>query len=82
MYLRVEVIGMRMRALVVAIALGLLLSSAVVVAGLPPTGTTNISRSGKASSISKAMVPCPAIIFSSSYGWMRFKPLSLASSSV
>ena len=32
----------------------------------PPIGTTSTSRSGCAASISRAMVPCPAITFSSS----------------
>ena len=35
----------------------------------PPIGTTSTSSSGPSSSISSAIVPCPAMMCGSSYGW-------------
>ena len=47
----------------------------------PPTGTTMASILSMSLSISRAIVPCPAITFSSSNGWTNVYPFSSRSSS-
>ena len=42
----------------------------------PPMGTGRISRSGTSSSISRAMVPWPAMTSRSSKGWTKVRPRS------
>jgi hypothetical protein len=44
----------------------------------PPTATTSVSRSGWARSISRPMVPCPAITSGSSKGCTKASPCSSA----
>ena len=47
----------------------------------PPTGTTIVSTSGTASSISKPTVPCPAMILASSNAGTNVAPVSAARAS-
>ena len=44
----------------------------------PPTGTIIVSSSARSSSISSPTVPCPAITYSSSNGWIKLMPCCLA----
>ena len=45
----------------------------------PPMGTTSLVTSGTCSSISSAMVPCPAITAGSSKAWTPVRPSSSTS---